>query len=145
MYSTTLGANTPKVSEISAIQAVYNTDSTGCGDTNPSGACPDPSTLTNIEDCGIGADAGVPTVSHATYETYAPCYYSQVKTSDITFDEQRIYHPNFPYFTVSGAIGNAGMKAEMPARGAPLEGDTFEQIYILKSDGTEDIYTRKGK
>ena len=145
MYPDASGADVPKAEEVNAIQAVYNTDPTGCGDTNPSGDCIDPSTLANASDCSTGGDAAVPSTPHATYEGYAPCYYSQVKSSDTTFSAQRMYHEKFPYFTISGAIGNAGQKGEMLEPGPPIEGKTFERLYIMKADGTERIYMRKGK
>ena len=148
MYPTTAGLDVPSAGEISAIQAVYNTDPAGCGDTNPTGNCVNPLTLANASDCTQGGDdtpVSALTADHLIYEGYLPCYYSQVKTSETTFTEERVYHENFPYFTVSGAIGNAATRAELPERGKPLEGETFEQIYIMKSDGTESIYKRKEK
>ena len=143
MYPTSGPANIPHAEEINSIQAVYNTDPAGCGDTNPDDDCVDPRDLPNIDECSQGGVIEIPAVTHGVYETYYPCYYSQVKTSETTFSEKRVHHKNFPYFTISGSIGNAGIRGEMPERGEAIEGEVFERAYIMRSDGTEDHYAGK--
>ena len=160
----------PHVRELAAINAVY-ASSNGCSKDNPKQACVNPDSFPNIDKCGRTTTLentnslthnanGVSksflldsledqnqALSHGLglyndYASYLPCYYKKGKSSS-DLRNSRVFHSVFPTFSISSVIGNAfSEEPEMFPPGHPInEEETETTIFILKKDGTEEIYT----
>ena len=126
--------------EKTALKAVYNAGAEFCGPNNEN-LCRKPSELDNYGACSQQYSETRPIISYADYEDYAPCYYDNVVEGEgenrAVTPEQRLYHPYFPSFVISSAIGNAySTNSDFPERGEPIDPQNTRTIlYIFNRDG----------
>ena len=89
-----------------------------------------------------------PSPTYAQYERFVPCYYNETAEGAESGNENtpRLYHPNFPEFTISASIGNAYIRGEMPEPGPPVdESELMIKIQFFKKGGGEKVIFRRFK
>ena len=139
---TTYSTAYPNASELAAVKAVYN-GMDSCSQNNQQTQCINPATLPQTSLCSNQGDEDVPAFSFSDYKNYFPCYYKQIRRriNNKPLQHTRMYHRNFPEFTISASIGNAFTLKEMPPPGRLLEDATkvVTTIHLLRKNNSEKI------
>ena len=137
----------PNYYEQKAIQAVYaNTDFESCSNINKNKGCINPKNLSNIENCNLDPNVP-PNIPVKIYETYLPCYFSNVRNENDENTRNFNYQPTFPEFYISASIGNGLTTDENiinslePGQLIEKDASVIDTYYYIKStdDGFNEI------